>query len=112
MSQIQTIFMLTRATPAWLAFAPTERFAEVDRLLRPVLAAHPEVKLRFFDSEWYSARVSDVMMWQTEDLARYRSVVENLRETPIWGVYFEIVEIIPAIENAFADHYGADRVGT
>lgn len=107
-----TIFMLTRATANWLALTPKERFAEVDRLLRPVLAAHPDVKLRFFDSEWYSARISDVMIWQTENLDSYRSLIEGLRETPVWGVYFEIVEIIPAVENGFARHYGADALAS
>lgn len=107
-----TIFMLTRATASWLALTPKERFAEVDRLLRPVLAAHPDVKLRFFDSEWYSARVSDIMVWQTDSLDSYRSLVEDLRETPVWGVYFEIVEIIPAVENGFARHYGADALAS
>lgn len=105
-----TIFMLTRATATWLGFTPKERFAEVERLLRPVLAAHPDVKLRFFDSEWYSARVSDVMVWQTAKLESYRSLIEGLRETPIWGIYFEIVEIIPSVENGFAAHYGVDAL--
>lgn len=105
MSEVHTIFMLTRATRAWLALSPPERFAEVDRLVRPVLTAHPDVKLRFFDAEWYSARVSDVMMWETSNLDSYRSVVETLREGPVWGVYFEITDILPSIENAFAKHY-------
>ena len=29
--------------------------------------------------------------------ARY----EDLRDTPFWHVYFEIVEIVPAVENAY-----------
>lgn len=106
MNETHTIFMLARATTTWLGLSPSERFAEVDRLVRPVLAAHPDVKLRFFDAEWYSARASDVLMWQTSNLKSYRSVVETLREGPIWGVYFEITDILPAIENAFAEHYG------
>jgi hypothetical protein len=35
-------------------------------------------------------------MWETS---------EELRETQFWGTYFEIVEIIPAIENAYALYY-------
>jgi hypothetical protein len=33
-------------------------------------------------------------------------VVEDLRETPFWDRFFEIVEILPGVENAYADNYG------
>lgn len=106
-----SIFMLVRTTPEWLALPPKERFAFLDTTIRPILRAHPAVRMRFFDAEAFSARVSDVVMWETEDLGAYDSVVEALRETPFWGRYFEITEILPAIENAYARHYGVAPVG-
>lgn len=107
-----TIFMLVRATPAWLALTPTERFAFVGETIRPALAKRPELSLRYFDAEAFSARVSDVMMWRVADMAQWLSLVEDLRETRFWGDYFEVLDIIPAVEDAYATHYGVDRVGT
>lgn len=103
--QEYTIFMLIEATPAWLALPPPERFGFVRTTVGPIMAAHPEVTLRYFDAEAYTARCSDVIMWQTRDLARYQSVIENLRETLFWNHYFIVREIIPTIEDGFANHY-------
>ncbi len=107
----RSVFMLVRATPAWLALAPRERFAFVDDAIRPLLARHPAVRMRYFDSEAYHARVSDVIWWETADAGAYEAVVEGLRETAFWGRYFEVVDIVPAIEDAYARHYGVEPVG-
>ena len=107
----RTIFMLVRALPAWLALAPAARFAFVDETVRPLLEAHRGVRLRYFDAEAWNARVSDVIMWQTRDLAAFEAVVEALREGPFWGTYFDVVEIIPALEDGFAIHYGVEPLG-
>lgn len=101
----RTIFMLVRATQAWLAMPPPDRFAFLEAAIRPILKAHPAVSLRFFDSEFYSARVSDVLMWETADLGAYELVVERLRETLFWDHYFEVLDILPAVENAYATNY-------
>jgi len=101
-------FMLVRTTQAWLALTPPDRFAFVRAVVQPVLVRHPEVSLRYFDSEAFNATYSDVIMWETADLFAYQAVVEELRETPFWGIYFEIVEIVASIEQAYARHYGDD----
>lgn len=100
-----TFFMLVRTTPTWLALTPTERFAFLGETIQPLLGRNPRVGMRFFDSEAFSSRYSDVIMWETEDLLAYQAVVEELRETPFWGAYFDVVEIVPSIENAYARHY-------
>ena len=109
--QHYSIFMLVRAMPAWLGLVPNDRFKYVDQVIRPILAAHQHVKLRFFDSEAFNARISDVMMWETDDLAAYSSLIEALRETLFWDHYFQIVEIMPSVENGFAQHYGVAALG-
>ncbi len=96
-----TIFMAIRATAAWLAMPPAERFAFLGSTIMPILKKNPAVEMRFFDAEAYSARISDMVMWTTHDLAAYQEVVEDLRDTPFWHVYFEIMEIVPSIENAY-----------
>jgi hypothetical protein len=37
-------------------------------------------------------------------------VVEDLRETPLWDRYFQIVDILPGVEDAYAENYGRDAV--
>ena len=107
-----TVFMLVRTTPNWLALTPSERSAFVDDHLRPILTANPAVGLRYFDAEFFSARITDVLVWTTPDVPTFQPVVESLRETPFWGTYFEVVEILTGIEEAFAAHYEVAPVGT
>jgi hypothetical protein len=69
------------------------------------------VQMRFYDTEFYAAEVTDVIVWQTRDLAGYQAIVESLRETSFWGVYFEVVSILPGVENAYADAYDQPAAG-
>jgi Darcynin, domain of unknown function len=106
-----SFFMLVRTTDAWLALPPPQRFAFLRAQVEPRLRAHPAVTLRFFDAEAFSARVTDVLLWQTTSLGAYGALIEGLRETAFWGVYFQVVEIVPAVENAYATHYGEAPLG-
>ncbi len=105
-----TIFMLVKTTSNWLALDTRARFAFVRETIAPILANHPAVKMRFFDSEFFSARVSDVVVWETSDLYAWRHLVDRLRETKFWGAYFDVVEIIASVENSFADTNAAELV--
>ena len=106
-----SIFMLVRATSHWLALAPEQRFAFIEAEIQPRLVRHPGVRVRFFDVEHMSARISDVVLFETGDLAQYRSLVEGIRETPFWDHYFEVREILPGVENGYARHYGIEPYG-
>lgn len=106
-----SIFMLVRATPQWLALSPKQRFAYLDKEIQPRLAAHPQVAIKFWDVEHMNARVSDVILFETRNLRQYQSLIEGLRETLYWGHYFEILEILPGIENAYADQYDVEPYG-
>jgi hypothetical protein len=97
--------MLVRTTPTWLALTPTDRFAFHGDAIAPILGRHPDVSMRFFDSEAFHAGYSDVVMWETASLLSYQAIVEELRETSFWGTYFEVVDIVASIENAYALHY-------
>jgi hypothetical protein len=100
-----TVFMLVRTTRAWLDLAPPDRFAWIGSTIAPILGRHRGVSMRFFDSEGFNARFSDVIMWEAADVMHYQAVVEELRETQFWDHYFEVVEIVTSIENAFQIHY-------
>jgi hypothetical protein len=108
----KTIFMLVRTTGRWLAHTPAERDRFVREVLRPILGRHRATRLRYYDAEAYCAETTDVLVWETTDDTDYRAVVEDLRETPFWGGYFEVRQIILAVEDDFARHYGVEGIGT
>lgn len=108
---VATVFFLINATPAWLAKTPADRNQFVAEVLRPVIAKHPHVRLRYFDAEAYSARISDVMMWEVGKRDDYHALVEDLRETQFWGSYFDVQEIIATVEDGFAQHYRVEGFG-
>jgi hypothetical protein len=46
--------------------------------------------------------VEHIWMWDTKDHHSYQLPMEDLWETPFWDRYFEIVEILTGVENAYA----------
>ncbi|PNG26486.1 darcynin [Methylocella silvestris] len=99
--------MLVKTSPEWLGFPVKTRFAELREHFEPILRKHAEgVRLRFYDAEFYSARVTDIWLWEATSHHAYELLVEDLRETAFWDRFFDIVEIIPAVENAYAANYG------
>tara|TARA_R110002033_G_scaffold39600_2_gene79565 strand:+ start:2671 stop:2997 length:327 start_codon:yes stop_codon:yes gene_type:complete len=96
---IWTIFMLLRATPHWLGHTITERDSiAADCLAQAGLG--DLVSMRFYDAEAFSGTCSDVAVFETRDLRAYYFVVERLRNTPLFGKpYFDVIDIIPALEN-------------
>ncbi|MCJ2122546.1 darcynin family protein [Methylobacterium sp. J-077] len=102
-----TVFMLVKTAPEWLALSIDDRFAKLRAVFEPILRRHADtVKLRFYDAEFCTARVTDLWVWEASDHHAYEGVVEALRETAFWDRWFTIVEIIPAVENAYATNYG------
>ena len=49
-------------------------------------------------------------MWDAKEHHAYELLVEELRETPFWDRYFDIVEILPGVENAYAKNYGREPI--
>jgi hypothetical protein len=79
--------------------------------MSPILKKYEnQVRLRFYDTEFFSARVTDVWMWEAKSRHAYELVVEELRETPIWDRFFSIIEILPGVENAYARNYNRKAV--
>lgn len=106
-----SVFLLVRATPAWLALSPKDRFAFLEQEIQGRLEQHEGISMRFWDVEHLSARISDVILFEADAFAEYASLVEGLRETAFWGKYFEVVEILGGVENAYARHYGVEPLG-
>ena len=107
-----TVFMLVKTNPEWLGFPVDERFRLLAEHVEPIVRKHRrQVRLRFFDIEFYSARITDLWMWEASDHHAYELLVEDLRETPFWDRYFQIVEILPGVENAYATNYDRAALG-
>jgi hypothetical protein len=103
---VLSVFMLVKTTPEWLGFSVDERFQLMRTQLEPILRKYQEqVSMRFFDIEFYSARVTDLWMWEASSHHAYEMLIEELRETPFWDRYFSVVEILPGVENAYANNY-------
>ena len=101
-----TVFMLVKSMPEWLGFTSEEQLTLLATHIEPILKKHhPKVTLRLYDVEFYSARVTDLWIWEATDHLAYELLVEDLRQTPFWDRYFQIVEILPAVENAYAKNY-------
>lgn len=101
-----TVFMLVKTSTEWLSHSVGERNRIARERLTPVLAKHAAgVRMRFFDIEFYSARVTDLWMLNCRDHHSYQMLVEELREGPFWDRYFQIVEILPGVEDAYVKNY-------
>ncbi|WP_327733610.1 darcynin [Streptomyces nojiriensis] len=108
-----TAFMLVKTTPEWLAMTVAERVHAFATHVVPVIEARTRgVRSRFYDTEFYSARVTDIWVWEADDHDSYRVLIDTLRETPFWDRYFEVVDLLVGIENGYARTYGLQPVAT
>lgn len=108
-----TAFMLVKTTPEWLALAVQQRVdAFTTQVLPAIEAKTTGVRSRFYDTEFYSARVTDVWVWEAEDHHAYQLLIDALRETPFWDRYFEVIDLLVGIENGYARTYGLESVAT
>jgi hypothetical protein len=95
-----TVFMLVKSMPQWLGLTSEEQSTLLATHIEPILQKHhTQVTLRLYDVEFYSARVTDLWVWEATDHLAYELLVEDLRKTPFWDRYFQIVEILPGVEN-------------
>ncbi|MDR3514079.1 MAG: darcynin [Caulobacteraceae bacterium] len=100
-----TIFMLLNALPQWLSLDRAARRAFHAQSLAPILNAHPQTRLRYYDAEAFSGRCSDIAVFETENLLDYSDLIEDLRDTAFFGApYYQVVDIIPAIEEGYLDY--------
>ncbi|MBB4678491.1 darcynin family protein [Crossiella cryophila] len=108
-----TAFMLVKTTRAWLGLTPEQRVAAFTTEILPAIKDRVRgVRSRFYDTEFYSARVTDVWVWEAVDHESFQQLVEALRDTPFWEHYFEIVELLVGVENAYAKNNGLEPVAT
>jgi hypothetical protein len=98
-----TTFMNVKTTTTWLKLEPKDKFRFLDKTIQPILKKHPSVKMRFYDCEAFSGKASDIIVWETDDLYAYQYLIEKLRESDFLGTDFDVIDITPSIENAYAE---------
>ncbi|GAA3220770.1 darcynin family protein [Nonomuraea helvata] len=108
-----TAFMLVKTTSEWLGMSVEQRVEVFTTEILPAITAKvKDVRSRFYDTEFYTARVTDVWVWEARDHQAYQLLVEALRETSFWDRYFEVVELLVGVENGYAKNYGLDTYAT
>ncbi|GII61021.1 darcynin [Sphaerisporangium krabiense] len=107
-----TAFMLVKTTPEWLGLSVEQRVDVFRTEIVPAITSKVrDVRSRFYDTEFYSARVTDVWVWEARDHQAYRLLIEALRDTSFWDRYFEVVDLLVGVENAYARN-GLDDLAT
>jgi hypothetical protein len=100
-----SIFLQVRATSHWLSLSRDQRSTIFQTHVLRHFQSDSTLRMRYYDAEAFHARVSDLMLIETEDLKAYYFFIEKLRDSPIFTEnYFELVDIIPAIENGFQEY--------
>jgi Darcynin, domain of unknown function len=95
------IFVLVKTTRHWLDLPTEKRRAFLDECIRPLLRQCPEVTIRWFEPEAFTARTTDIMMCETRDFAAWAWLCDHLRDTLFWDHYFEVLEIFPSMEGNY-----------
>jgi hypothetical protein len=106
-----TFFMHLRSSPAWLALSRQARADFIKATVRPIFARYLDVTLRFYDAEAFTGRITDVAVFETTNLRAYYFLIDALRDTAFLGLpYFEVVEVVPAIEDGYQEYTDAEGV--
>lgn len=98
-----TVVVLLTATPDWLRLSRLERGAFFDQTINPIFGKYaPKIKLRWLDAEAFSARCSDVAIFEVADLQDHYFLMEELRDTALFAKpYFRMEEVIIGLEDGF-----------
>ncbi len=98
-------FIHVRTMSAWLKLSRDKRRKLAEQHLYEPLGQYPDLKMRYFDAEAFTGRVTDIMMFETPSPEAYYFYIEGLRDSPlIADEYFEIVDIIPTLEEGFQSY--------
>jgi len=95
------IFVLIKTTRHWLDMKGEQREAFLKDEMLPLLRKRPEVRVRWFEPEFFSTRASDILLCETKDLSAWAGLCDQLRDTRFWDHYFEVVDILPSVEGNY-----------
>lgn len=106
-----TTFFMVKTSPEWLGFSFQTRLSHARETFQPILDAFTGlVRLKWYDVEFYTARISDIWVIEAKDHGSYQLFCEKLRETPFWDRFFIVHDIFPGELNAWAKNYEVDAL--
>jgi hypothetical protein len=106
-----TAFIHVKTSPEWLSFTIPERVEKINGSLRRILKEFSDsVIFRWYDTEFYTAKVTDIMVLDCKDPFVYQHFLDKLRETEFWDKWFTIEEIIVGEQNAASKTYGFKNI--
>ena len=110
MSRKYTFFVHMNATRQWLAM-PREARNDFSRdTLGEIYGRYPSINVRYYDAEAFSTSCSDIVVYESYVIRDYYFMMDELRDSPVFTVpYFEVVDIIPAIEDGYVEFDEAAR---
>lgn len=99
-----TIIVMMTTRPEWLALNHAERNEFNETYVNPIIARYAEkVRVRLCDAEAFTGRCTDFALFETTDLTQYYYLMEELRDSPLFGKpYFDVNEIIVGLEGGFS----------
>jgi hypothetical protein len=106
-----TSFFMVKTSPEWLSFTFKTRLAHARDTFQPILDEFKgRVRLKWYDVEFYTAKISDIWMIEARDHHSYQLFCEKLRETPFWDRFFLVDDIFPGELNAWAKNYEVESL--
>lgn len=106
-----TTFFMVKTAPEWLGFSFHTRLAHARETFQPILDAFAgRVRLKWYDVEFYTAKISDIWVIEAKDHQSYQLFCEKLRETPFWDRFFLVQDIFPGELNAWAKNYEVEAL--
>jgi len=95
-----TFFMLLQSTSRWRVLDAAERREVFDAALALVFNGYPELRMTHYVTGASRAGCSDMIVWETTDIAQYEEAIEALASTALFGArLFEIVDVIAGIDD-------------
>jgi hypothetical protein len=106
-----TAFIHVKTSPEWLSFTIPERVEKINGSLRRILKDFSDsIIFRWYDTEFYTAKVTDIMVMDCKDPFVYQHFLDKLRETEFWDKWFIVEEIIIGELNAASKTYGFKNI--
>jgi hypothetical protein len=106
MDRPRTFFMLLASTTRWRALDAGARREVFDAALSLVFNGYPDVRMTHYATGASRSHCTDMILWETTDVAQYEEAIEALAATPLFGApLFEIVDVIAGVADDDLDEF-------
>jgi len=105
------VLVFMTATTDWLRLSRRERGEFTAQNISPILEKYAEkVTMRWLDAEAFTARCSDIALFETSDLVQYYFLMEELRDTAFFSQpYFRLEDVVISLEEGYQEFEAAQK---